>query len=106
MGPAIDRCETGWGLYSLGSYPYEQIQQLVGAPPRMLGLTSFEVLRWFGQQTIPLLFDRFPAFFSSQLSTRPFELSVNSTIHPELRKIIQARISPHSNSAMRRTAAS
>jgi hypothetical protein len=76
------------GAYtSLGSYPDEQIQELVGAASRMLGLTSFEVLRWFGQQAIPLLFDRYPGFFSSQPSTRPFVLSVNSIIHPEVRKV-------------------
>jgi Haem-NO-binding len=39
------------GAYtSLGSYPDEQIQELVGAARRCSGLTSFEVLRWFGEQ--------------------------------------------------------
>jgi hypothetical protein len=61
------------GAYtSLGSYPDEQIQELVAAASRMLGLTSFEVLRWFGRQAIPLLFDRYPGFF---------------IIHPEVRKV-------------------
>jgi Haem-NO-binding len=76
------------GAYtSLGSYPDEQIHGLVAAVSRRLGLTPFEVLRWFGQQAIPLLSERYPAFFSSQSSTRPFVLSVNSIIHPEVRKI-------------------
>jgi hypothetical protein len=76
------------GAYtSLGSYPDDQIQDLVGAASRKLGLTPFGVLRWFGQQAIPLLFVRYPAFFSSQSSTRPFVLSVNNIIHPEVRKI-------------------
>jgi hypothetical protein len=76
------------GVYtSLGSYPDESIQELVAAATRMLGLTSFEVLRWFGQQAMPLLVTRYPGFFSSQPSTRPFLLSVNSIIHPEVRKV-------------------
>lgn len=76
------------GAYtSLGSYPDEQMQELVGAASQKLGLTAFEVLRWFGQQAIPLLFERYPAFFSTQSSTRPFVLSVNRIIHPEVRKI-------------------
>jgi hypothetical protein len=76
------------GAYtSLGSYPDEQIQELVGAASRMLGRTSFEVLRWFGRQAIPLLFVRYPGFFRSQPSTRPFVLSVNNIIHPEVRKV-------------------
>jgi predicted hydrocarbon binding protein len=72
---------------SLGSYPDEQIQSLVDSAAAMLGLTPFEVLRWFGQQAIPLLFHRYPRFFTSQASTRLFVLSVNSMIHPEVRKI-------------------
>jgi hypothetical protein len=76
------------GAYtSLGSYPDEQIQELVTAASRKLDLTSFEVLRWFGQQAIPLLFHRYPGFFGSQASTRLFVLSVNSIIHPEVRKV-------------------
>src|SRR5258708_7286741 len=71
------------GAYtSLGGYPDEQMQDLVGAASRKFGLTAFEVLRWFGQQAIPLLFVRYPAFFSSQPATRPFVLSVNHIIHP------------------------
>jgi hypothetical protein len=76
------------GAYtSLGSYPDEQIQGLVAAASHLLGLTPFEVLRWFGQQAIPLLFDRYPGFFTTQSSTRLFVLSVNGIIHPEVRKV-------------------
>jgi hypothetical protein len=76
------------GAYtSLGSYPDEQIVDLVGAASRLFGLTPFEVLRWFGAQAIPLLLGRYPRFFTSQPSTRPFVLSVNNIIHPEVRKI-------------------
>jgi hypothetical protein len=76
------------GAYtSLGSYPDGQIQELVAAASSMLGMNSFDVLRWFGQQAIPLLFNRYPGFFSSQPSARRFVLSVNSIIHPEVRKI-------------------
>jgi hypothetical protein len=76
------------GAYtSLGSYPDEHVGELVGAASGMLGLTAGEVLRWFGQEAMPLLAARYPVFFSSQTSTRPFLLSVNGIIHPEVRKI-------------------
>jgi predicted hydrocarbon binding protein len=76
------------GAYtSLGSYPDEHIQALVGAAARMLGLSPFEVLRWFGQRAIPLLVERYPSFFTAQQSARLFVLSVNGIIHPEVRKI-------------------
>jgi hypothetical protein len=55
------------GAYtSLGSYPDEHIQLLVGAAARMLGVSPFEVLRWFGQRAIPLLVERYPSFFTAQ----------------------------------------
>ena len=76
------------GVYtSLGSYPDENIQTLVAAAASKLDLTPFAVLRWFGQQAMPLLFARYPEFFRAQISTRPFLLSVNSIIHPEVLKI-------------------
>lgn len=86
-----DRLLTASGLdgayTSLGSYPDEQIGRLVAEIGKDFGLTPFEVLRWFGNQAMPLLFDRYPAFFQSQTSTRSFLLSVNHIIHPEVRKI-------------------
>ena len=76
------------GAYtSLGSYPDEEIQGLILEAARMLDLTPFEVLRWFGNQAMPLLFKRYPAFFREPASTRAFLLSVNHIIHPEVRKI-------------------
>ena len=76
------------GAYtSLGSYPDEHIAKLVAEIGKDFGLTAFEVLRWFGNQAMPLLFDRYPVFFQSQTCTRSFLLSVNHIIHPEVRKI-------------------
>ncbi|MBS1813797.1 MAG: heme NO-binding domain-containing protein [Acidobacteria bacterium] len=76
------------GAYtSLGSYPDEHMGALVAAAAQTLGMTPFDVLRWYGQQAMPLLAARYPGFFMAQPSTRPFVLSVNSIIHPEVRKI-------------------
>ena len=76
------------GAYtSLGSYPDEHIQALVLEAARLLKLTPSEVLRWFGQEAMPLLFGRYPGFFETQTSTRSFVLSVNQIIHPEVRKL-------------------
>jgi Haem-NO-binding len=76
------------GVYtSLGSYPDENLQTLVATAARRLGQTQFDVLRWFGQQAMPLLHARYPGFFDAQPSLRPFLLSVNTMIHPEVLKI-------------------
>jgi len=76
------------GVYtSLGSYPDENMPTLIAAASHRLGQTQLEVLRWFGQQAMPLLYARYPGFFDAQPSLRPFLLSVNTMIHPEVLKI-------------------
>lgn len=76
------------GAYTaLGSYPDEHIYRLVAAAAEMLGMPPFEVLRWFGREAIPSLASRYLTYFSAHVSTRPFILSVNQIIHPEVRMI-------------------
>jgi hypothetical protein len=76
------------GAYtSLGSYPDAHANQLVAAASRALRIPAEEVLRWFGREAMPLLAQRYPAFFTAHTALRPFLLSLNSIIHPEVRKI-------------------
>lgn len=76
------------GAYtSLGSYPDEEMQQLVKVAAQALEMTPFDVLRWFGRNAIPSLATRYPAYFGAHTTTRTFILSVNSIIHPEVRKV-------------------
>jgi hypothetical protein len=90
--------ETAWdnlldatgltGAYtSLGSYPDEEIEKLVLAGASALGMSPEEILRWFGRASMPLLANRYPAFFTEQPNARSFILSVNKIIHPEVRKL-------------------
>jgi predicted hydrocarbon binding protein len=72
---------------SLGSYPDEHMFKLVGAASKALKTDPGEVLRWFGREAMPVLAERYPAFFKAHTSTRPFILSVNDIIHPEVRKV-------------------
>jgi len=76
------------GTYtSLGSYPDEELGRLVLAASNALARSPAEVLRWFGQEAMPVLAERYPPFFRAHSSTRPFILSVNDIIHPEVRKV-------------------
>jgi hypothetical protein len=45
------------------------------------------VVRWFGRNTIPFLAERYPQFFAPHTTLRPFLLTLNEIIHPEVRKI-------------------
>jgi predicted hydrocarbon binding protein len=76
------------GAYtSLGNYPDEDLDKLLAAAAVTLKVAPAEALRWFGRQAMPVLAERFPSFFEGHQSARHFILSVNSIIHPEVRKL-------------------
>ena len=76
------------GAYtSLGSYPDGDLLALVGGASKVLGADAGAVVRAIGEGAIPLLAQRFPAFFDRHGSARSFVLTVNDIIHPEVRKL-------------------
>jgi hypothetical protein len=76
------------GVYtSLGSYDDAEMQHLVSAAGDALSMPDDEVLRWFGQQAIPNMVQRWPDYFTAHQHTVPFLRSLNSVIHPEVRKL-------------------
>lgn len=76
------------GVYtSLGSYPDEDLMKLVRAAAHALDLPSDDVIRWFGRNALPLFAGRYPQLFEPHDSTRPFVLTLNEIIHPEVRKL-------------------
>lgn len=72
---------------SLGNYPDEDLFKLVGAASAALNLPPNAIVRWFGVEALPLLAEKYPAFFDGHASTRPFILTLNRIIHPEVRKL-------------------
>lgn len=83
----LDAAGVSGAYTSLGNYPDEDLQKLVLAASKAQAISPAEVLRWFGQEAMPILADRYRAFFSAHTSTRSFVLSVNDIIHPEVRKV-------------------
>jgi hypothetical protein len=76
------------GAYTaVGSYPDGDLFALVGAACKRLDLPADAVIRWFGRNALPLLRDTYPAFFEPFDSTKPFLLTLNDVIHPEVRKL-------------------
>ena len=72
---------------SLGSYEDEEMRKLVAASSTAFAMSGGDVLRWFGRKAMPILAERYPAFFAPHATARTFALSVNRLIHPEVRKI-------------------
>jgi hypothetical protein len=83
------------GTYTaVGNYPDEELMALVGAATQRLGLSSDELIRWFGRRAIPMLEERYPAFFEAHRTTRDFLLTLNDVIHPEVRKLFPGAYAP------------
>ena len=84
------------GIYtSLGSYPDAELMALVDACAEMTGLEQADLLRMVGTDAIPLLYNRYPIFFEDAQNARAFILSLNTIIHPEVRKLYAGTACPH-----------
>lgn len=83
------------GAYtSLGNYSDEEIEALVLAASQRLQIEPAQVLQWFGQRAMPILKEYYPALFAGHASSKNFILSVNSIIHPEVRKLYAGAACP------------
>jgi hypothetical protein len=83
----LEKSQAGGTYTSLGNYSDADMLALVGAAAAQLQMTAPQVLRWFGENAMPLLKERYGALFENHSSSRSFVLSVNSIIHPEVRKL-------------------
>ncbi|CAN7360596.1 heme NO-binding domain-containing protein [Massilia sp. LjRoot122] len=83
------------GAYtSLGSYDDAEVVRLVEVASRALQIPPQDVLRWFGRRAMPLLVKRYPQFFGGHTTGRSFLLTLNSLIHPEVRKLYPGATPP------------
>ncbi len=83
----LDDTQLTGAYTSLGSYSDAEIEALVDAAARRLEMSPGAILRWFGEQAMPLLKQRYPALFERHPTSRNFILSVNNVIHVEVRKL-------------------
>jgi hypothetical protein len=90
----LDTTQLDGAFTSLGNYPDEDLLTLVGAVSAALNQPPNVIVRWFGTQALPLLARKYPAFFVGHHSTRPFILTLNGIIHPEVRKLYPGADTP------------
>ena len=84
------------GVYtSLGNYDDAEIVELIAAAGTALSLSDDEVLRWFGQRAMPGMVKRWPGFFAPHQKSVPFLRTLNTVIHPEVRKLYAGAFCPH-----------
>ena len=83
----LDSAGLDGAFTSLGNYPDSDLVSLVSAASALLDVPVDEVIRTIGSGALPLLAERYPAFFTPHTSTRPFLLTLNEIIHAEVRKL-------------------
>lgn len=91
----LDATGSSGAYTSLGSYPDAELAALVDAAAQATGQDPRTVLHWIGAQALPKLQQRFPVFFTAADDARTFILSVNTIIHPEVRKLYSGAGCPH-----------
>jgi hypothetical protein len=82
----LDAAHQDGAYTAVGSYPDEEFLSLVKAASAELQVSPDDLIRWFGKSSLPLLRERYPAFFHHD-STTSFLLTLNDVIHPEVRKL-------------------
>lgn len=83
------------GAYtSLGSYPDDRFDAIVAAGAARIGLPPGDVLRWAARGALPLTAQAYPLVFSPHTATRPFLLTLNEIIHPEVLKLYPGAYTP------------
>lgn len=90
----LDQAGVAGSYTSLGNYSDDEVVALVQAAAAALDLTNAQVLRWFGERAMPILKERYGGFFEKHASSKSFVLSVNSMIHPEVRKLYSGASCP------------
>lgn len=90
----LDAAGVDGAFTSLGNYDDAVLFKLVGAASAALKLPAEAIVKWFGRRMLPLLADRYPTLFTPHKSARSFILSLNSVIHPEVRKLYPGADAP------------
>jgi hypothetical protein len=90
----IDSAGVEGSYTAVGSYPHEEIISIVKAASDALGAEPDDLVRWFGRAALPMLAQRYPAFFEGHTGARSFLLTLNEVIHPEVRKLFPGAYAP------------
>ena len=90
----LDRTDVSGAYTSVGSYPHTELIALVGAAAEITGRDPDDLVRWFGCEAMPLLYERYPVFFDGHTSAHSFLLTLNDVIHPEVRKLFPGAYAP------------
>ncbi len=91
----LDAADVHGAYTAVGSYDDAQLVAIVNAAAESGGSSPDDVMRHVGRQSLHILAERFPEFFELHSSVRTLLPSLNSVIHPEVRKLYPGANPPH-----------
>lgn len=91
----VDRADVAGAYTSLGDYPDEELGRLVAAGSELLDVPAPALVKHVGHTAMTPLAQGHPHFFSPHRHVRDFLLTLNSVIHPEVRKVNPGASPPH-----------
>lgn len=92
---ALDEASLEGAYTSLGNYDDAEMIALLSVVADTLSVSDDEALRWFGRRAMPKMAARWPEFFAPHRTSVPFLRTLNSVIHPEVRKLYTGTDCPH-----------
>ncbi len=90
----LDAAQLEGAYTSLGNYPDAELFKLVGAASAALKLPPEAIVKWFGNEMLPLLAGHYPQLFTPHKTARAFILTLNNVIHPEVKKLYPGADTP------------
>lgn len=80
--------ENSGAYTAVGNYPHQEVLQLVGAASSVLQCSKRDLMRQFGKELFPRLYESHPDFFAENVDNAPLFLErVQSHIHDEVIKL-------------------
>lgn len=90
----VDASGLAASYTSLGTYPDQEVETLARVVAEREGSTSPEVIRHVGHEGMAMLAARYPGFFEPHDGLRSFLLSLNTVVHPEVRRLYPGAVIP------------
>ncbi len=83
----LEHADVHGAYTAVGSYADADLDAIVAAASQAGGQQPEDVVRHIGRRSLPMLAARFPEFFELHRSVSTLLPTLNSVIHPEVRKL-------------------
>ena len=90
----VDASGLAASYTSMGTYPDHEVEALAAVVAAQEDASAYDVIRHVGHVGMASLAERYPGFFDPHAGVRPFLLSLNSTVHPEVRRLYPGAVIP------------